>query len=251
MPVSAIPHEEGGRQRNGVREDATVTPAAPSTPPALLLIDRRNLTRDCLVAAMQGAGIDPIIAIGDVNEAVPLLEAGRPIRAAFFNLAVDDFQEDSLKAMLTPLRQHLPACPILLLSEHIDSTHAAAAFRQKVQALLSAAMALEVALSAIEFVELGWMLFPDNLLSALIGSGLLSDPAHSAIEAGLTPRQQQVLDQLRGGLSNKAIAIRLDISERTVKAHVKEIIRRFGVNTRTQVVAVLANHRSNATQGDG
>jgi DNA-binding NarL/FixJ family response regulator len=243
MQAVGAHHETGSKLRQ--RQDAPASAA--SARPALLLVDRRNLTRDCLVAAMKGAGIDPIIAISDVREAIPMLQAGRPIRAAFFNLAVDDFEEASLQSMLTPLRQHRPACPILLLSEHIDSAHTETAFRQKVQALLSAAMALDLALSAIEFVELGWMLFPDKLIPALIGSGLLTEPVDFVTESGLTPRQLQVLDQMRSGLSNKAIAIRLDISERTVKAHVKEILRRFGVTTRTQVVAVLARHRASVS----
>lgn len=246
MPIGGIGPEELKQPRSGARQERAASSAAVLTSPALLLIDRRNLTRDCLVAAMQGAGIEQIIAFGDVKDALPIFEAGRPIRAAFFNLAVDDFREDSLTAMLAPLRQHLPTCPILLLSEHVDSAHAAAAFRQRVQALLSAAMALELALSAIAFVELGWMLFPDNLLPALIGSGVLVDPTHRVIEAELTARQQEVLDQLRVGLSNRAIAVRLGISERTVKAHLKEIMRRFGVTTRTQVVARLAGPRSSA-----
>jgi DNA-binding NarL/FixJ family response regulator len=190
---------------------------------------------------MQGAGVDPIIAVAEIDEALPLLQDGRPIRAVFINLAVDDFHEASLRAMLAPLRVRLPGCPVLLLSEHLDAPHAIAAFRQKVHALLGAAMALELAISAIAFVDVGWMLFPDDLLSSLLTSDLVPDAEQPAIGGELTPRQHQVLDQLRGGLSNKAIALKLEISERTVKAHVKEIMRRFGVANRTQVVAMLAN----------
>jgi DNA-binding NarL/FixJ family response regulator len=62
-------------------------------------------------------------------------------------------------------------------------------------------------------------------------------------EFACTPRQLQVLDGLERGLTNKSIALALGISERAVKAHVKELMRRLKANNRTQVVA-LASHIS-------
>ena len=51
-----------------------------------------------------------------------------------------------------------------------------------------------------------------------------------------TRRQLDVLFLLCEGLANKDIAIRLEISPRTVKVHVGEILRKFGVSTRLQAV---------------
>ena len=50
----------------------------------------------------------------------------------------------------------------------------------------------------------------------------------------LTPREQQVLDQLAAGLTNKEIAQALEISYETVKEHVQHILRKIGVVDRTQ-----------------
>ena len=57
----------------------------------------------------------------------------------------------------------------------------------------------------------------------------------------LTARQKTVLELLGLGQSNKAIARRLGMREGTVKVHVLQIMRKFGVSNRTQVAIVCAN----------
>jgi DNA-binding NarL/FixJ family response regulator len=57
----------------------------------------------------------------------------------------------------------------------------------------------------------------------------------------LTARQNAVLEFLSRGDSNKAIARRLGIREGTVKVHVRQLLRKFGVMNRTQVAAACAN----------
>ena len=57
----------------------------------------------------------------------------------------------------------------------------------------------------------------------------------------LTARQKAVLELLRRGDTNKIIARRLGMTEGTVKVHVRQIMRKFGVTNRTQVALVCAN----------
>lgn len=56
---------------------------------------------------------------------------------------------------------------------------------------------------------------------------------------GLTPREREVIDLLRGGLSNAAIAQRLFISEKTVSVHVSSILRKLGVTSRIQAATAV------------
>jgi DNA-binding CsgD family transcriptional regulator len=56
-------------------------------------------------------------------------------------------------------------------------------------------------------------------------------------EALLTPREIEVLVALSEGMSNKAVARRLDISQHTVKFHVESIFRKLGVTSRAEAVA--------------
>ena len=55
----------------------------------------------------------------------------------------------------------------------------------------------------------------------------------------LTKREKEVLVQVASGMSNKEIAINLDISERTVKNHISNIFKKIDVSDRTQA-AVFA-----------
>jgi DNA-binding NarL/FixJ family response regulator len=68
-------------------------------------------------------------------------------------------------------------------------------------------------------------------------SGPLSASADPPAQELLTPRELQVLEHLVHGLSNKAIARQLAISQHTVKFHVEALFRKLGVRSRSQAVA--------------
>jgi DNA-binding NarL/FixJ family response regulator len=72
----------------------------------------------------------------------------------------------------------------------------------------------------------------DALLVAPAAGDLADDPQ---VEA-LTPREIVVLELLAEGLSNKGIALRLGISDQTVKFHVASISGKLGAHTRTGAV---------------
>jgi len=81
-------------------------------------------------------------------------------------------------------------------------------------------------------------------MSAARGSRVAADAIVVATRAGddasqpeaLTPREVQVLDLLVEGLSNKVIAVRLGISDQTVKFHVAAICGKLGATNRTDAV---------------
>ncbi len=58
----------------------------------------------------------------------------------------------------------------------------------------------------------------------------------------LSPRQRQIMDLIREGLSNQQIAARLNIAEGTVKIHVSSILRALGAANRTEAVALWFGH---------
>lgn len=63
----------------------------------------------------------------------------------------------------------------------------------------------------------------------------------------LTPRELEVLAALAEGMTNKAIARRLDISLHTVKFHVESLFRKLGARTRTEAVAKASERRRQET----
>jgi DNA-binding NarL/FixJ family response regulator len=71
---------------------------------------------------------------------------------------------------------------------------------------------------------------------ALAGAALAGSAAPEAPIEALTPREREVLQLLAEGLSNKAIALRLDISDHTVKFHVNAIMTKLDAQSRTDAV---------------
>ena len=75
---------------------------------------------------------------------------------------------------------------------------------------------------------------------------------HAAGEANgtvLTPREIEVAGLIAEGLSNKAIAAKLVIAQRTVEAHVEHILDKLGFSSRTQVAAWVVEMSTSVTEG--
>lgn len=112
-------------------------------------------------------------------------------------------------------------------------------------------------LAAIDAGAVGYLLKdaePEHVIEGLRAAARGESPLHpraarqlltarsSSASVELTPRERQVLALVRGGLANKQIARRLDISERTVKAHLTSVFQRIGVVDRTQAAVWAERH---------
>ncbi len=70
----------------------------------------------------------------------------------------------------------------------------------------------------------------------------IESPPAGATESLFTPRQREVVTLVAQGLTNREIASRLVISERTADTHVQNILNKLGVNSRVQVTAWAVEH---------
>jgi len=117
-------------------------------------------------------------------------------------------------------------------------------------------------LEALDAGAIGYLLKdaePDELFrgvrAAAAGEAPLAPKAAQAllsarqggVDAELTQREQEVLGLIAAGLPNKLIARRLEISEKTVKAHLTNIYRRIGATTRTEAALWATEHGLNAS----
>lgn len=82
----------------------------------------------------------------------------------------------------------------------------------------------------------------ESPLSPKAAQALVAARADRGAVPQLTPREREVLELLAGGLPNKLIARRLEISEKTVKAHLTSIFQRIGVTDRTQAALWAQRH---------
>jgi DNA-binding NarL/FixJ family response regulator len=92
-------------------------------------------------------------------------------------------------------------------------------------------------LAAIDGVALGLLVVDGSARESLSGAAVRSPD--SDFEP-LTPRERDVFALLARGLSNKRIAVRLNVSEHTVKFHVGSILSKLGAATRAEAVALGA-----------
>jgi two-component system nitrate/nitrite response regulator NarL len=97
----------------------------------------------------------------------------------------------------------------------------------------------EALIQSLQLIMLGEKVFPTNLASMLLDMNAVS-PQHSV--RGLSPREQEILQALVTGASNKLIAIKLGITEATVKVHLKTLLRKIDVNNRTQAAIWAMNN---------
>jgi two-component system response regulator FixJ len=106
-------------------------------------------------------------------------------------------------------------------------------------------------LGAIDFLEKP---FPHEELSALMARAfdLLEEQTRDGGAADarqrlgrLTPRERQILTAVANGLSNKEIALELDLSHRTVEMHRSRMMRRLGARRLSDVIALVATAGAN------
>lgn len=89
-------------------------------------------------------------------------------------------------------------------------------------------------LAALRAVASGLTVFDPAVTALLLAT--ISAPAEGPTDEPLTPREQEVLQAMAQGLSNKLIARQLDITEHTVKFHVNAILGKLGAQSRTEAV---------------
>jgi len=82
----------------------------------------------------------------------------------------------------------------------------------------------------------------ESPLTPSIARTVLEERVRSSPADDLTKREREVLSLIAAGLSNKRLATRLGISEKTVKAHLTSVFRRIGVADRTQAAMWALRH---------
>lgn len=184
------------------------------------------------------------LLVKDVLEVSSNLEIVASYSAALiFWLHINNSQKDLLPAAIAKLLQSYPDAKVVVLAN--TPSHA-----ETLQALSAGAMGYAHAYSAPEMlkeirtvINHGGIWLGQQLLKRLIETSVkLTGNRSELVEellGRLTSREKEVAIEASKGLSNKEIARALDITERTVKAHLAKSFERLGVKDRLQLALML------------
>jgi NarL family two-component system response regulator YdfI len=127
---------------------------------------------------------------------------------------------------------------IVVLSDYSEPTWLAEALRAGVRAVLPSSISPDQLVAALEAVAAGLIVMHPAEVGAVFPTAEPSSRPFAELAEPLTPRESEVLQMLASGLGNKQIAVRLAISEHTVKFHVASILGKLGAGTRTEAVSL-------------
>ena len=220
----------------------------------ILLADDHTLVRENLRDFLHGLAPDVVVL-----EAESYHEAKKVAsRNARLDLIILDLLMPGMDG-LAGLRQMLkrkPNVPVVILSGSTRQKDIIGAIEMGAKGFVPKTISGKAMLSALRMILAGETYVPSALLRAAAAengdderAGGLGGGATDGLAQKLTPRQQQVLDLLVRGHTNKRIAMELDLKEITVKIHLQGVFRKFGVSNRTQAVA-LALQRGMTSGGE-
>ena len=223
----------------GPEDRATLTldtPQAPGPkdPMKLLIVDDHAMVRQAISALLERDTVGTcVVQARDSIEGLELAQRHDDLDAVFLDLSMPGM--DGMAA-LRELGRLRPALPVIVLSAADDPNLVRQAFAAGALGYVPKSATSETLLSALGLVLRGETFVPSLMLREPAPSdAAVARPSRS--HAGLTARQAEVLQRLGEGLSNKTIAHRMGLSEKTVKAHVTAIFRAFDVEGRREAVA--------------
>jgi two-component system nitrate/nitrite response regulator NarL len=143
------------------------------------------------------------------------------------------------------VRERSPQTRIVALAEQFDLSFVRSAHEAGVIGFCSTPSGPEVLIKSLELVMLGESVLPAAMLRSVLDAAPqkqeqplqdnMAEPKLSDLkECKLSPREAEILGCLTEGAPNKIIARKFDITEATIKVHVKAILRKIGVANRTQ-----------------
>jgi two-component system, NarL family, response regulator LiaR len=137
------------------------------------------------------------------------------------------------------LRSRAPGARVIVLTSFLDEQRMLPAIQAGAAGYLLKNVAPSALAAAIRAADRGEAIIDPTVASQLLGAlagGARAEPPADADR--LTPRELEVLALIVGGRSNKRIALELEISEKTVKAHVGHVLAKLGVTDRTQAALI-------------
>jgi two-component system nitrate/nitrite response regulator NarL len=210
----------------------------------VLLIDDHALVRKGIEELLQSRGVQVVASVSSGEEG---LRRARELPADIILLDVKMPGMTGIET-LKQLRASGINAPVVMLTMSREDADLSAALRSGAQGYLLKDMESEELVPALEAVLRGDDVVAREMVGTLAhlvrGDGGKDGKAQRAAIpfSGLTPRELEILRHLAGGSSNKMIANALDITDGTVKLHVKAILRKLGMRSRVEAAIAAVEH---------
>lgn len=204
-----------------------------------LVVDDHPLFCDALSMTLQAvSGLREVHRAATLGEALAMLREGLRVDLVTLDLNLPD--ADGIDGLLQLGRAcH---CPIVVVSSLTDARTISAAMRAGAVGFVPKHSSRDVFAGAMTRLARGEVVLPAGHVATEAGG---PDRAADAIVrlATLTAQQARILNLICAGKLNKQIAHDLSIAETTVKTHVTAIMRKLGVQSRTQAVLLAGQVR--------
>lgn len=202
------------------------------TPSPVYLVGGSRLFRQGLKVYLDGTPFEAVREIEHAAEAKSRTEGEVPPALILFALSHGqrDFDAD-----IAALRQAFSGMPVVVIAESLSLEDMTQCLAVGVRGYLLSDISTDALSYSLQLVLLGEMVFPTqmaNFWTQMPARWRASDP--HAIAEKLSNRESEILHCLVDGSSNKAIARRLEITESTVKVHMKSLLRKINAANRTQ-----------------
>ena len=214
----------------------------------VVVADDVMLTREGIVRLLGDAGVE---VVGEAEDADGLLRHVRLRRpdAAIVDIKMPPTHTEEGLVAAQQIRAEHPQVGVLVLSQYVEPRYAMRLLEEHPERvgylLKERVFDVAIIIDALRRIGDGETVVDPTIVSRLVGRRRREDPL-----AELTEREREVLGLVAEGLSNRGIAARLFITERTVEAHVKQIFAKLRLGASPQshrrVLAVLAYLRADA-----
>jgi DNA-binding NarL/FixJ family response regulator len=250
--------EAGGRSKRsrGAGRAPALAPAVSRSRLRVMLVEPRFLVRDCiancLTVAEPGFAVLQYSSVNDVD-----LAQGADFVALVLGLAANQEFPD-VAAEVSSAQDRVPNVPVVVVADEDELSFVRKVIGLGVRGYIPTSFDFAMFKEAIQFVAAGGTFVP---ASVLVSDENVQMPIHRAVghvdaevphqgwnetrerkvAAMFTRRELAVILHLKDGKPNKLIARELTICEGTVKLYVRRIMKKLGVENRTQA-ALLATH---------
>jgi len=192
----------------------------------ILTVDDHQLLREGIAAVLEGQ--EDMKLVGEASNGLEAIESFRRVRpdVTLMDLRMPDMSGiEAIRA----IRAEFPTARIIVLTTYAGDAQAAAALKAGAAGYLLKNLVRKDLTDTIRVVHSGRRSVPPEIAI---------DIAEHVADDALTDRETQVLRRVAAGKSNKLIAAELDISEGTVKTHMKSILPKLNASDRTHAVMI-------------